>query len=147
MSVAGNAAGADNVLGWQTGFPCSVNFARGYPRYSPGEYSADALLARGEADACLLVGSEATAPLSPAAQEQLNRIPTIVLDYPTVETPLAAAVRFTTAVYGIHRPGTAYRMDDVPIPLRQVLSTHYPSDDEVLHALLPRVPRRLLESQ
>jgi GNAT superfamily N-acetyltransferase len=31
---------------------------------------------------------------------------------------LPAAVRFTTAVYGVHRPGTAYRMDEVPLPLR-----------------------------
>ena len=145
MRVQGDVAGADSVLCWQTGFPFSVNLARGYPRYNPGEYSADAMLARGEADACLLVGSEGVAPLSAAAKSHLARIPTIVLDYPTVETPINATVRFTTAVYGIHRPGTAYRMDEIPIPLRAVLSTHYPSDGEVLRSLLERVPRRLIE--
>jgi hypothetical protein len=36
-------------------------------------------------------------------------------------------VRFTTAVYGIHRPGTAYRRDERPIPLRAFLPTGYPS--------------------
>ena len=41
-------------------------------------------------------------------------------------------VRFTTAVYGVHRPGTAYRLDEVPIPLRVLLPTDYPSDGEVL---------------
>jgi len=143
MRVYGDVAGADSVLCWQTGFPFSVNLARGYPRYSPGEYSADALLARGEADACLLVGSEGIGPLSSAAKQHLASIPTIILDYPTVDPPLVPDVRFTTAVYGIHRPGTAYRMDEIPIPLRPVLSTHYPSDGEVLAALIERTRRRV----
>src|SRR5207247_3636897 len=31
----GNRAGAEQVLTWQTGFPCAVDFARGYPEYRP----------------------------------------------------------------------------------------------------------------
>jgi formylmethanofuran dehydrogenase subunit B len=135
MRIPGDVAGADSVLCWTTGFPFSVNLARGYPRYNPGEYSANEVLERGEADACLLVGSEGVAQLSPAAQEQLQRIPTIVLDYPTETRPFTPAVAFTTAVYGVHLPGTAYRMDETPIPLRVALSTDYPSDAEVLDAV------------
>ncbi len=147
MRVYGDVAGADTVLCWQTGFPFSVNLARGYPRYNPGEYSANDLLARGEVDACLLVGSEGIEPLSAAAKEHLARIPVIVLDYPqadipAMEPPLVPAVKFTTAVYGIHRPGTAYRMDEIPIPLRPVLKSDYPSDDEVLSEILLSVGRR-----
>ena len=146
MRVYGDVAGADTVLCWQTGYPFSVNLARGYPRYSPGEYSANDLLGRGEVDACLLVGSEGIEPLSAAAKEQLAKIPVIVLDYPqadipALEQPLIPAVKFTTAVYGIHCPGTAYRMDEIPIPLRPVLSSEYPSDDEVLSAILKAVGR------
>lgn len=146
MRVYGDVAGADTVLCWQTGFPFSVNLARGYPRYSPGEYSASDLLARGEVDACLLVGSEGIEPLSIAAKEHLGKIPVIVLDYPqadipAIEPPLVPAVKFTTAVYGIHRPGTAYRMDEIPIPLRPVLNSDYPSDDEVLSAILQSIGR------
>jgi formylmethanofuran dehydrogenase subunit B len=48
-------------------------------------------------------------------------------------------VRFTTAVYGVHQPGTAYRMDEIPIPLKVLLPTEYPSDGEVLTRLLARV--------
>ena len=66
------------------------------------------------------------------AMAHLRRIPTIVLDYPTVESWIVPTIRFTTAVYGIHRPGTAYRMDGVPIPLRAFLASDYPSDCEVL---------------
>ena len=136
MRVPGDVAGADSVLCWQTGFPFSVNLARGYPRYNPGEYTANNLLERREADAVLLVGSEGVGKLSAAARRHLQTTANIVLDYPTAEpTPIPAAVQFTTAIYGIHRRGTAYRMDEVPIPLRPVLASRLPSDDEVLAAI------------
>ena len=139
MRVYGDVAGADSVLCWQTGYPFSVNLARGFPRFNPGEYSANDLLERDEVDACLLVGSEGVAGLSPTARANLDRLPIIALDYPSVNSFVRPAVRFTTAVYGIHRPGTAYRMDEVPIPLRSVLTTHYPSDDEVLAQIAQRL--------
>src|SRR5262249_32568646 len=58
MRVQGDVAGADSVLAWQTGYPFSVSLSRGYPRYNPGEFSAQGVLERREADACLLVGGE-----------------------------------------------------------------------------------------
>jgi formylmethanofuran dehydrogenase subunit B len=140
MRLPGDVTGADSVLCWQTGFPFAVNFARGYPRYNPAEYSADALLARREVDACLLVGSEAVGELSREAQEHLRRIPTIALDHPTVAQAPEPTIRFTTAVYGIHLPGTAYRMDEVPIPLRPILPPKYPSDAAVLAEISARLP-------
>ena len=136
MRVPGDVTGADSVLAWQTGYPFSVSLNRGYPRYSPGEFSANERLERGEVDSCLLLGSEGVTGLSPRAVDQLRQLPTICLDYPAAELPWVPAVRFTTAIYGIHRPGTAYRMDEVPIPLRKVLPSSLPSDGEVLNALL-----------
>jgi formylmethanofuran dehydrogenase subunit B len=132
-------AGADAVLCWMTGFAFAVNLARGYPRYSPGEYSANELLERGEVDACLLVGSEPVVDLSPAARRTLERIPTIALDFPNVAPAIDAAVQITTAIYGVHAPGTVYRMDEVPIPVRQLISSSYPTDQDVLRALTARV--------
>jgi formylmethanofuran dehydrogenase subunit B len=139
LRVPGDVAGADGVLCWQTGFAFAVNFSRGFPRYNPGEFTANELLARGEVDACLLVGSESVELLSDAAQATLRRIPTIVLDYPHIEAPLPPTVQFTTAVYGIHAPGTAYRMDEVPIPLRRLMGSPYKTDDQILTELLRRV--------
>lgn len=135
LRIPGDVSGADSVLCWQTGFPFAVNLSRGFPRYNPGEYSANDLLERGEVDACVLVGSEPVVDLSPRAQQQLARIPTIVLDYPHITPAIAGTVRFATAVYGIHRAGTAYRMDEVPIPLRQIVSSPLPSDEEVLNEI------------
>jgi formylmethanofuran dehydrogenase subunit B len=132
MRIPGDVSGADLVLAWQTGYPFSVNFARGYPRYNPGEFSAQDMLEHGDIDACLFVGSEGAELFSKRALANLQQMPVITLDYPTVESAVAATVRFTTAAYGVHRPGTAYRMDNVPIRLRPFLAADYPSDDEVL---------------
>lgn len=139
MRIQGDVAGADSVLCWQTGYPFSVNFSRGYPRYNPGEFSANDLLERDEVDAVVLVGSEGTEWFSEAARERLQQLPIIALDYPMVESKPVPTVRFTTAVYGIHLPGTAYRMDEVPLPLKVLLPTNYPSDAEILDGLLARL--------
>jgi formylmethanofuran dehydrogenase subunit B len=139
MRVQGDVTGADSVLAWQTGYPFSVNLARGYPRFNPGEFSAQDMLERREVDACVLVGSEGLARFSEAALTHLKSIPTIALEYPTVQSALTPTIRFTTAVYGIHRPGTAYRMDEIPIPLSAVLPASYPTDAEVLTQLGQRM--------
>ena len=135
MRVPGDVAGADSVLCWQTGYPFSVNLARGYPRYNPGEYTANTLLERREVDSLLLVGSEGIDKLSQRAQRHLQNIPVIVLGHDPADDPLSSDVFIPTAVYGIHRAGTAYRMDEVPIPLRMVLPSELPSDEEVLKAI------------
>ena len=46
---------------------------------------------------------------------------------------------FTTATYGINVPGTVYRMDDVPIPLRPAFDSPHPSDLDVLSKLETRI--------
>jgi formylmethanofuran dehydrogenase subunit B len=142
MRVLGDVSGADSVLAWQTGFPFAVNLARGYPRYNPGEFSAQGLLERQEVDACLLMGSQDAERFSARARAHLQSIPTVVLDPPNARTRIPHVVRFTTAIPGAHLSGTAYRMDEVPIPLRALLPCDYPSDREVLTALAERLTRR-----
>ena len=139
MRIPGDVTGADCVLCWYTGYPFSVNLSRGYPRYNPGEYSANEMLERSEVDACLFVGSEGVKEMSSQAKEHLRRIPTITLDHPTIPSAILPTVRFTTAVHGIHLPGTAYRMDEVPIPLRAILPATYPSDAKVLDMIRSKV--------
>jgi formylmethanofuran dehydrogenase subunit B len=129
---SGDVTGADSVLAWQTGYPFSVNLSRGFPRYNPGEFSANDMLERGEPDACVFVGSGGARRFSPRAAEYLARIPTIVLDPPQAEPPVTPTVQFTTSIYGIHEAGTAYRMDEIPIPLRAVLPARYPTDERLL---------------
>jgi formylmethanofuran dehydrogenase subunit B len=139
MRGSGDVTGADMVLAWQTGYPFSVNLARGYPRYNPGEYSALAMLERREADACLFIGSHGIQRFSAAARSFLDEIPTIVLDSPVADLPIQPTVRFTTAIYGVHAAGTAYRMDEVPLPLKAILPSDCPTDARVLTDILRHV--------
>ncbi|HSC70518.1 MAG TPA: formylmethanofuran dehydrogenase subunit B [Candidatus Methylomirabilis sp.] len=139
MRGHGNVTGADNVVAWSTGYPFGVSFGRGYPRFNPGEFTTVDILARGEADAALIVSADPAANFPQPAIEHLKRIPTIVLDPKLSETAKIATVAFTPAVYGINVAGTVYRMDDVPIRLRPALPSRYPSDEEILRGIAKRV--------
>jgi formylmethanofuran dehydrogenase subunit B len=136
-----NAAGAQDVLTWQTGYPGAVSFATGYPRANPGELTAAAVLERGEADAALVVGSDPLEHLPPAAGERLRSIPVVSVDGRETATAGVARVAFRTAAPGVHRSGVVHRLDGVPVPLRAVLQSSRPSDEEVLGAIAERVAR------
>jgi formylmethanofuran dehydrogenase subunit B len=136
MRIPGDVTGADSVLCWQTGYPFSVSLNRTYPRYNPGEFTANDMLERKEVDAVVLVGTEGIEKLSEAARVTLSEIPSVIIDHSGVESAIDGTVHFTTASYGIHRPGTAYRMDETPIPLRMVLSSELPADHEVLDKMI-----------
>ena len=135
----GNVTGADNVVAWRTGYPFGVNLARGYPRFNPGEYTASDVLARQEADAAIIIASDPMANFSEPARQHLKSIPYIAFDPKETPTTRAAEVAFTVATYGINIPGTVYRMDDVPIPLRPAFDCHHPSDMEILQGIEKRV--------
>lgn len=128
----GNVTGADNVVSWRTGYPFGVNLARGYPRFNPGEYTAADVLSKGEADAAMIVASDPMANFSQPARNHLASIPYIAFDPKETPTTRHAAVHFRVATYGINVPGTVYRMDDVPIPLRPAFESPLPSDFDVL---------------
>jgi formylmethanofuran dehydrogenase subunit B len=97
MRGHGNVTGADNVVSWQTGFPFGVNLGRGYPRFNPGEYTTADTLARGEADAALIIASDPMSNFSQPAREHLARIPVVVLDPKETPTARIASVAFCTA--------------------------------------------------
>lgn len=136
MRGHGNVAGADQVLTWSSGYPFAVSFARGYPQFGPGEFTAVDVLARGEADAALILASDPAAHFPRTAVEHLERIPTIVLDPAQCLTATSAQVVFPTATYGLDAAGTAYRMDNVPIPLRRLLVSGRPTDEEILDRII-----------
>jgi formylmethanofuran dehydrogenase subunit B len=139
MRGHGNVTGADNVVSWQPGYPFGVNLGRGYPRFNPGEFTTSDTLARGEADAALIIASDPMANFSQPAREHLARIPFVALDPKETPTTRAATVAFTTSTYGINTGGTVYRMDDVPIPLRPAFESPYPGDEAVLRAIEKRI--------
>ncbi|MFO0879523.1 MAG: formylmethanofuran dehydrogenase subunit B [Gemmataceae bacterium] len=139
MRGHGNVTGADNVVSWSTGYSFGVSLGRGYPRFNPGEFTTSDTLARGEADAGLIVASDPMGNFSQPARNHLASIPYVALDPKESPTTRHATVAFTTATYGINVPGTVYRMDDVPIPLRPAFESQYPSDETVLKAIEKRI--------
>jgi len=135
MRGHGNVTGSDMVLRWTTGYPFGISMARGYPRFNPGEFSTVDLLVRGDNDAALILGADPGATMPQPGIEHLKRIPTIVLDPKVTHTSRLARVHITTAATGISAPGTVYRMDEVPLPLRPALQSPYPTDEEVLRRI------------
>jgi formylmethanofuran dehydrogenase subunit B len=142
MRGHGNVTGADVVMRWQTGYPFGINFSRGYPRYNPGEFSTIDLLVRGDADAALILGADPGATMPQPCIDHLARIPTIVMDPKITHTSRLARVHFTTAATGISAPGTAYRMDEVPLPLRPPLKSPYPTDEEIIRRIHEAVAKK-----
>jgi formylmethanofuran dehydrogenase subunit B len=136
MRDYGNEAGADNVLSWLTGYPFGVDFARGYPRSNPGEFTAVDLLARREADAALIVGADPWTTMPQAAIDHLERIPHVRIARIRERPQPTARVHFTTASPGIDSAGTAYRMDKVPLSIRVALRSTRPTDEEILRGIL-----------
>ncbi|MFH0916484.1 MAG: formylmethanofuran dehydrogenase subunit B [bacterium] len=139
MRGHGNVAGADQVLTWSAGYPFAVSYARGYPQFGPGEFSAVDVLARQAADAALVLASDPVAHFPRAAAEHLERIPTILIDPAPNLTASIARVVFPTACYGVDAEGTAYRMDNVPISLRPVIASDRPTDEQILSRIIEAV--------
>jgi formylmethanofuran dehydrogenase subunit B len=119
----GNRSGAEAVMTSQTGYPASVDFARGHPRYRPYDGDAATRLARGDVDALLVVGAAAAIP--PPLLPAMAQVPRVLVGPNASESVLASGdgpvLIIDTGIAGIHEDGTAMRMDDVPLPLRPSL--------------------------
>ena len=139
MRGHGNVTGADQVLTWTSGYPFAVSFARGYPQFSPGEFTAVDMLARRAADAAVIIASDPGAHFPAAAAAHLRAHPDDRPGPRAERRGVHARVLFPTAAYGVDAAGTAYRMDNVPIPLKRVISTGRPTDEEVLDRIIEAV--------
>jgi formylmethanofuran dehydrogenase subunit B len=144
IRAAGNITGGDRTMTWQTGYPFGVNFARGFPRFGPGEYTANAMLARGEPDAVLIVGGDASEWLDETALEYLTKIPRIRIasGQQSMTASLSAAsprIAIRTARHALESAGTMFRMDDVPLVALAALASPLPSEYDVLKLLEARV--------
>ena len=126
----GNAAGAKQLLAWQTGRTGLVDFSTGAPRDAHGVLTTDA--------AVLIACSPAVDPIgdvSAATREHLVRIPRVAIHTADVAPPEGAAVSFVVATPGIHTGGTVFRCDGVPLPLRPAVEPPFPAAEAVLRAI------------
>lgn len=135
----GNPAGAENVLAWRTGFPAAVSFARGEPRYGPGEFTGESLLEKGEVDAALLVGADPALHLGPEARSHLQRIPTVRLG-PAPDG--GARVVFIPTAPLEETAGTVFRMDGIALPHAPTEPGSLPSEATILKRLAAAIRSR-----
>ena len=142
-----NVTGANTVFAWQSGYPYAVDFSLGYPRYNPGETTVVDILLRKESDAALVIASDPASNFPRKAVEHLVTTPLIVIDPHMNVTALVGDVVLPSAIVGIEKAGTAYRMDHVPLPLKKVVDPPEGllSDEEILRRILDEV--RLIKSQ
>ncbi|MHA2205675.1 MAG: formylmethanofuran dehydrogenase subunit B [Candidatus Thorarchaeota archaeon] len=139
-----NVAGSNKTSTWQTGYPFAVDYARGYPRYQPGEYTAVDMLVNGEADALLNIAADPAAHFPRAAVQHMGKIPIINIDAKRNMTSLIADVNIPAAMAGIECDGAAVRMDGLPLYLRKVVEPpegHLPDRDvlKMIHDKLVKV--------
>ncbi|NVM54227.1 MAG: formylmethanofuran dehydrogenase subunit B, partial [Candidatus Helarchaeota archaeon] len=136
-----NVTGAGTVWTWQTGYPFAIDFARGYPRYNPGEFCANDVLITGEADAALINASDPGAHFPAVSVAHLAKIPLIAIEPHFTPTTEIADLILPPAIVGVETEGTAYRMDHVPIKLRKVVDPpgECLSDVEIFERLLKKI--------
>jgi formylmethanofuran dehydrogenase subunit B len=134
LRAGGNRSGAEAVTTWQTGFPFGVDFSRGAPRYAPEP--ASLRLAAGWHDVVLVAGRAMSVP--PSVTRTLGKTKLIAIGPDADRAGVPCEVAIVTGTAGVHEAGTAYRLDDVPLPLRPLLEA--PAE---ARATLAAVRRRL----
>ena len=136
-----NVTGADVVSAWQSGYPYSVDYSLGYPRYNPGETTCTDVLLRGESDAMLVIAADPGSNFPKRAVQNMVKKPLIVIDPHMNATAMLGDVVIPSAFVGIEVEGTAYRMDHVPLPLKKVVEPPEGilSDEDILKRILEQV--------
>jgi len=137
-----NVGGIGQVLAWSSGFPMSVDFARGAPYFNPGETAACDLLAKADTDAALIIAADAASNFPRPTVEALSKIPVIQIDPYENPTTLLAEVVIPSAIAGVEVEGTAYRMDGMALRMKKLVESSYPSDEEIITGILECVKRQ-----
>ncbi len=139
-----NVTGANQVFTWNTGYPYSIDFSRGYPRYNPGEFSSVELLLKDQIDASLMISSDPASNFPAASVKNMFKHPLIVIEPHQTPTSENADIILPPAYAGIECEGTAYRMDSVPLRLRKVKDAPKGilTDKEILEKLIEKVKEK-----
>jgi len=139
-----NVSGANQVFSWTTGYPYSIDFSRGYPRYNPGEFSSVEVLLKDQIDVSLIVASDPASNFPAASVKNMYKHPLIAIEPHETPTSAFADVILPPAYAGIECEGTAYRMDNVPLRLRKVKDApgNVLTDKEILERLIEKVKEK-----
>ena len=115
---------------WTSGYAVRSRFARKHPEYDPHHFSAEQLLANGEADALLWVSE-----FNPDKTPPKVNIPKIVIGHANMQAN-DADVFIPVSTAGVDQAGTIFRIDSsVSLPLAKLRESRLPSLAEVIAAI------------
>ncbi len=123
---------ANQVCGWQTGYPARMRFSSDIPEYDPFLYDINLMFSNGEVDAFLWVQAFNASAVPPHG----GNIPTIVVARSGMVFKEEPEVFIPVGTPGIDHAGHAYRLDNVvAIRLKKLRDSGLPSTAEVLTAI------------
>jgi formylmethanofuran dehydrogenase subunit B len=129
-----NMRGFNEVLFKETGFVNRVKFDG--KAVHDNKYSIVEALRNKSIDALLVIGSDPLSSLPRSVISHLANIPVICIDPCVTLTSRIASVTIPCAVSGVESGGSAVRMDGEVVELTKILTTNYPSDEELLARLM-----------
>ena len=123
---------ANQVCGWQTGYPARMRFSSDIPEYDPFLYDINSMFANGEVDGFLWVQAFNSSAVPPHG----GNIPTVVVARSGMVFEEEPDVYIPVGTPGIDHAGHAYRLDNVvAIRLKKLRDSGLPSTAEVLTAI------------
>lgn len=130
-----NAAGFSQTASYLYGYPFGLDFARGYPRYNPGEFTTVDLLRERDVDSALLISSNLDAYLPAVCVEYLAEIPLICIDSFHSSITLISDVVLPGVIDAIECESTMYRFDDMPIFSKSIIASPFNFTESNEHTL------------
>jgi formylmethanofuran dehydrogenase subunit B len=147
LGAAGNLAGAEAALTWQSGYLQGVDFRLGHPSPLDDLVTIDELLKHREIDAVLVVGDGLPTGLSDQALAHLGSIPSIVIgSRATAVSDSPPTVALATWTPGFDARGTVVRTDGVAIRTRPVRDARLPGDGELIRKIVDGVKQAVKAS-
>ena len=139
-----NVAGFNQIASYLYGFPFGLDFARGYPRYNPGEYTAVDVLRDHDVDAAFILSADLVSHFPAACSEYLAKIPVACIDIAPCPTTMLSDVVLPGVIDAMESDGTFYRLDDVPIYFQPFTSSPFSfteSNVDTMNQIFERVKR------
>jgi len=139
-----NVAGFNQIASYMYGYPFGLDFARGYPRYNPGEYTMVDVLRNRDVDAAFVMCADLVCHTPADCASYLAEIPMVCLDIAPCPTTVASDVILPGVIDAMESAGTFYRLDNVPIyfePFTDSPFEYTQSNEDTMHQLFAKIKK------
>lgn len=137
-----NVAGFNQIASYLYGYPFGIDFARGFPRYNPGEYTSVDVLREKDVDAAFVMSADLVSHFPATCAEYLKEIPMACIDIAPCPTTLASDVVLPGVIDAMECDGTFYRLDDVPVYFQPFTKSPFgftQSNEDTMKQLFERI--------